>query len=93
MVKVRKTITKITTDLVERPTQDQKIERRQGCTFCQTKTKPSYSDIATLKRYLSERGKILPKGYTKTCSKHQRVLSRHIKYARHLALLPFTAKV
>lgn len=93
MVKVKKTITKITTDVKISPTQDQKPERRRGCAFCQSNNKPSYFDIAVLKRYLSERGKILPKGYTKACSKHQRAVSRQIKYARHLALLPFTPKV
>lgn len=92
---VKKTIKKITPEPIkeEATDSDQKPQRRRGCAFCQSKHSPSYQDIATLKRYLSERGKILPKIYTHTCSKHQRGVTRNVKYARHLSLLPFTPKV
>lgn len=92
---VKKTIKKIESEKVKEEvlTTDQKTPKRRGCTFCESKLIPTYTDTATLKRFLSERGKILPKTYTHLCSKHQRAVTKHIKYARHLSLLPFTAKV
>lgn len=91
MVKVKKTIKKITTRSVENTTQNP--QRLRVCAFCQNEQRPSFTDLVTLRRFLSERGKILPKGYTKACSKHQREVSKQIKYARHLSLFPFTPKV
>ena len=49
-----------------------------------------YKDIARLRRYMSERGKILPRRITGTCAKHQRALTVAVKRARHIALLPYT---
>ena len=68
-------------------------QRRRGCAYCLASKIPSYTDMATLKRFLSDRSKILPKSYSHLCSKHQRGATLHIKYARHLSLLPFTPKV
>ncbi|MFR4972145.1 MAG: 30S ribosomal protein S18, partial [Butyricicoccus pullicaecorum] len=51
-----------------------------------------YKDVAKLRRYMSERGKILPRRMTGTCAKHQRQLTEAIKRARHVALLPYTAE-
>lgn len=68
-------------------------ERRRVCYFCQNKKTPSYTDMATLKRHVNERAKIVPALKSGVCSRHQRVITRGIKYARHLALLPFTPKV
>ena len=48
-----------------------------------------YKDVNLLKKYISERGKILPRRITGNCAKHQRVLTTAIKRARHLALLPY----
>lgn len=48
-----------------------------------------YKDVAKLRRFISERGKILPRRITGNCAKHQRVLTTAIKRARHLALLPY----
>jgi len=48
-----------------------------------------YKDIGLLARYVNERGRIMPRRRTGTCAKHQRELSRAIKRARHLALMPF----
>lgn len=91
---VKKTIKKIESEVAEETIAvAQKPTRRRGCAFCQSKQAPSYVDTATLKRFLSERGKILPKTYTHLCSKHQRAVTKHIKYARHLALLSFTPKL
>ncbi len=65
--------------------------RRKVCSFCVDKADSiDYKDIATLKKYVSERGKILPRRVTGTCAKHQRQLTEAIKRARHIALLPYT---
>lgn len=66
---------------------------RKACYFCESKTLPSYTDVNTLKRFLTERSKIVPKLRSGLCSKHQRRVTSQIKYARHLALLPFTPGV
>ena len=50
-----------------------------------------YKDIARLRRYVSERAKILPRRVTGTCAHHQRELTVAIKRARHIALLPYTS--
>ena len=66
--------------------------RRKVCQFCVDKVEHiDYKDIARLRRYMSERGKILPRRVTGTCAKHQRELTVAIKRARHLALLPYSA--
>ena len=67
--------------------------RKKVCVFCGEKSQPiSYKDVATLKKYVSERGKILPRRITGTCAKHQRELTTAIKRARHLALMPYTVE-
>ena len=64
--------------------------RRKGCVFCSEKAKPiDYKDVATLRKYISERGKILPRRITGTCAKHQRAITLAVKRARHVALLPY----
>lgn len=70
------------------PTRTKKV-----CIFCQTKQSPAFTDVVSLRRFLTDRGRILPKLRTNLCSKHQRRVTKQIKYARHLALLPFTPKV
>ena len=68
------------------------ISRRKVCFFCAEKvTDISYKNADTLRRYLSDRGKIEPRRKTGTCAKHQRRLTLALKHARHLALLPYTA--
>jgi len=63
------------------------------CAFCVDKIdNVDYKDVARLRRYLSDRGKIEPRRKTGTCAKHQRRLTIAIKRARHVALLPFTAE-
>lgn len=65
--------------------------RRKVCSFCVDKaTTIDYKDAAKLKRYISERGKILPRRVSGTCAKHQRQLTVAIKRARNIALLPYT---
>lgn len=71
-----------------------KMERtKRYCLFCQNKSIPSYTDLATLRRFLTDRAKIVNKERSGVCSKHQRAVSKNIKYARHLALLPFVPKI
>ncbi len=67
-----------------------KNRRFKKCPFCSQKKEPYYLDVETLKKFISLQGKILPRSLTGVCAKHQRRLSREIKRARMLALLPFT---
>jgi small subunit ribosomal protein S18 len=68
-------------------------KRRKVCQFCVDKaTHVDYKDTARLRKYLSERGKILPRRTTGTCAQHQRELTEAIKRARHIALLPYVAE-
>ena len=68
-------------------------KRRKVCAFCVDKVECSdYKDAAKLRRYTSERGKILPRRTTGTCAMHQRQLTEAIKRARAIALLPYTAE-
>ena len=67
-----------------------RVPRKKVCAFCQGKIDSvDYKDIATLKKYVSENGKILPRRMTGVCAKHQRVLATAIKRARITDLLPF----
>ena len=64
--------------------------RRKVCQFCADKaTFIDYKDTANLRRFLSERSKILPRRTTGTCAMHQRQLTEAIKRARQVALLPY----
>lgn len=67
-------------------------KRNSMCRFCSEKTKIDYKNTTLLKRFITERGKILPRRLTKLCNKHQHKLSQAIKRARILALLPFVAR-
>ena len=65
-------------------------KRRKVCTFCVDKVEHiDYKDAAKLRRFLSERSKILPRRMTGVCAAHQRQLTEAIKRARHVALLPY----
>ena len=67
--------------------------RRKICVFCADRVEfIDYKDIARLRRFTSERGKILPRRMTGTCAKHQRQLSTAIKRARTIALLPYVSE-
>lgn len=63
------------------------------CVFCNDSLTPSYKDSETLASFLTDRAKIISKDRTGVCSKHQRAISREIKRARHLALLPFSPSI
>lgn len=68
--------------------------RRKVCAFCVDKTTNSidYKDVAKLRRYLSERGRIVPRRVTGTCARHQRQLTVAIKRARQIALMPYVSE-
>ena len=83
-------------DRPERPERDNRRGGRKGrkkvCGFCVDKVESiDYKDVARLRRYISERAKILPRRVTGTCARHQRELTVAIQRARHLALLPFSS--
>ena len=66
--------------------------RKKVCAFCADKEHDyiDYKDVNKLKRYVSERGKILPRRITGNCAKHQRALTVAVKRARHVAIMPYT---
>ena len=75
---------------------DAPMKRRGGmrrgkkvCVFCGKDNAIDYKDTNKLKRYVSERGKILPRRITGNCAKHQRALTVAIKRARHISLMPY----
>lgn len=80
-------------DRFERPDRmNRGRKRRKVCSFCADKVESiDYKDTAKLRRFISERAKILPRRMTGTCASHQRDLTIAIKRARHLAMLPYTA--
>ena len=63
--------------------------RKKVCVFCGKDNVIDYKDVNKLKRYISERGKILPRRITGNCAKHQRALTVAIRRARHVALMPY----
>jgi len=70
-----------------------RFHRRKMCRFCVAKAEYiDYKDARHLRRYVSDRGKILPRRVTGCCAKHQRMLTSAIKRARNIALLPFKAE-
>lgn len=78
------------TDRSERP--NRRKGRKKVCHFCVDRVEAiDYKDIARLRKFVSERGKILPRRVTGTCAGHQRELTSAIKRARYIALLPYTA--
>ena len=67
--------------------------RKKVCVFCgKENNEIDYKDVNKLKRYVSERGKILPRRITGNCAKHQRALTVAVKRARHIALMPYVAE-
>lgn len=67
-----------------------RIPRRKVCSFCAEKIENiDYKDLPRLKKFITEKGKILPRRMSGVCAKHQRDLAQEIKRARIMALLPF----
>lgn len=68
------------------------MRRKKVCQFCADKAQVvDYKDVDVLKKYVTERGKILPKRITGTCAMHQRAVTTAVKRARIVALLPYVA--
>ena len=68
------------------------MRRKKVCQFCADQSETiDYKDVEKLRKYVTERGKILPKRITGTCAIHQREVTKAIKRARIVALLPYTA--
>lgn len=77
---------------MEKQARNKKV-RRKACVFCVDKIESiDYKDTARLRRFISERYKIVPRRISGNCAKHQRQLTDAIKRARHIALLPFTTE-
>ena len=71
------------------------FKRRKVCRFCADKIEAadiSYKDVQKLKHYTTDRGKIIPRRISGNCARHQRALSRAVKRARIVALMPFTTE-
>ena len=67
--------------------------KKRVCNFCADKiTSIDYKEISKLRKYVSERGKILPRRVSGNCAKHQRAMTMNVKRARHMALMPYTAE-
>jgi len=78
------------TERPERPMRSGRKGHRKVCQFCVDKIDYiDYKDVARLRRFMSERAKILPRRVTGTCARHQRDLTTAIKRARQIALVPF----
>lgn len=69
-----------------------KITTPRNCSFCKDQKEPEFSNAEVLSRFTSERGKIIGRERSGVCAKHQRKLTTAIKYARHLALMPFVVR-
>ena len=75
---------------VERTDRRNRKSRKKVCAFCMDKIEHiDYKDVPRLRRYLSDRAKIIPRRVTGTCARHQRQLTVAVKRARHLAFLPY----
>ena len=77
---------------MDRPERRGRKSRKKVCSFCVDRMHDiNYKDVPRLRRFLSERAKIVPCRVTGTCARHQRKLTIAIKRARHLALLPYVS--
>jgi small subunit ribosomal protein S18 len=78
---------------VAAPKKYKKVSRKKVCQFCVDHLDEiDYKEVAKLKRYITEKGKILPRRQTGTCAEHQRTLTVAIKRAREMALLPYVGE-
>lgn len=70
-----------------------RFSRRKVCRFCSDKIKEiNYKDVELLNRFITEKGKIVPRRISGNCAKHQRILAGAIKRARNIALMPYQAE-
>lgn len=74
--------------------EDLERKRKKTCRFCEDESKViDYKDERLLRRFITDRGKIIPRRITGNCARHQREITIAIKRARHIALLPFTTEI
>ncbi|OGY23152.1 MAG: 30S ribosomal protein S18 [Candidatus Woykebacteria bacterium RBG_13_40_15] len=66
---------------------------KKVCSFCKEKKEPDYKDVEAIKKFTTERGKILSRARSGVCAAHQKKLATSIKRARNLALLPFVPRI
>ena len=77
----------------KRPAKKERRIKRKACNFCVDKQQViNYKDAPRLRKYISERGKILPRRISGNCARHQRMLTTAVKRARVIAFLPFTSE-
>lgn len=70
------------------------MSRRKVCKFCENQIRRvDYKDVRTLRRFITDQGKIIPRRVTGVCSRHQRQLTQAIKRARNIALIHYTLDV
>lgn len=84
-----------TRDNAERPAfrKFKRTSRKKVCAFCVDDVKSiDYKDVAKLKKFITEKGKIIPRRQTGTCAKHQRMVTQAIKRARYMALIPYVGE-
>ncbi len=76
--------------MIERNT---RVRTKKVCSFCKEETIPDYKDVVSMRRFISDRGKIVNRVRSGVCYKHQRILSNAIKRSRYMALMPFSVSV
>ena len=78
--------------VVKRPSKKQ-MARKKVCIFCADGVdEVDYKDVAKLRKFITEKGKIVPRRMSGTCAKHQRIVTEAVKRAREMALLPYVAE-
>lgn len=97
-VEAKKEAPKRATKAVEETTEGEEgkkpsVRLKKVCQFCTNKTEPHYFDTNAIRRFINDRGRIVIRTRSGCCAKHQRRVTREIKRARHLSLLPFTVRV
>jgi len=90
---IEEVVAPVQTEEKAAPKKYKKVSRKKVCQFCvDHMNEIDYKDVAKLKRYITEKGKILPRRQTGTCAQHQRTLTVAIKRAREMALLPYVGE-
>ena len=74
----------------KKPRREKRVPVAKNCYFTETGTKPDYKEVLVLRRFINERGKILPQKYSGLSAKNQRLLAVEIKKARYMGLLTYT---
>lgn len=78
---------------IKTSTQKPETKNLDGCSFCKKRLEPDYKDYKDLMKFITERARIVGRAKSGVCSKHQRKLTREIKRARYLGLLPYTPNI